>query len=266
VEIEKTMVVEAPMGRVWSLLLDPRIMAGCVPGVQSVQVLSDTEYLADIKVKISFISANFKIKTTILETKPPHYLRCEGTGEDSSVASSVKQTSEMFLTEQPDGSTELRVKAKADVFGRLGSFGLSVMKTKADRMWDEFGANIAAILRQNEQGADIDSTTAAKVSPATSGKTFAASSDAAAASHSSVTSRAYAHSSDAPKPGKSKWWSRLVSSSQQNGDTIRDLRLPTDIYVELHRGNDVVKVLWPASAPAEVSVWLKEIMRERSGL
>ena len=81
-DLEKTMVVVAPIDRVWTLLLDPKIMAGCVPGVQSVQVLSDTEYLADIKVKISFVAASFKIKTTILETRPPHYLRCEGTGED----------------------------------------------------------------------------------------------------------------------------------------------------------------------------------------
>ena len=260
-EIEKTMVIAAPIDRVWRVLLDPKIMTGCVPGVQSVQVLSDTEYLSDIRIKISFISANFKIKTTILETKPPHYLRCEGTGEDSSVASSVKQTSEMFLTEQRDGSTELRVKAKADVFGRLGSFDLSVMKTKADRMWDEFGANIAAILRQD--GAGIIPTTSSAASSAEA-NTSAASPAARATSHSSASGTPYAHSSGAAKPSKSKWWSRLVSSSQQDGGTIRDLRLPTDIYVELHRGNEIVKVLWPASAPAEVALWLKEITREKS--
>jgi carbon monoxide dehydrogenase subunit G len=120
VDLEKTMVVAAPIDRVWKLLLDPKIPASCVPGVQSVQVLSDTEYLADIKVKISFISANFKIRTVILETRPPHYLRCEGTGEDASVASTLKQTSEIFLTERPGVETQLRVKAKAEVFGVLG--------------------------------------------------------------------------------------------------------------------------------------------------
>src|SRR5271166_1522120 len=125
VDLEKKMMAPAPIDRVWKLLLDPKIMAGCVPGVQSVQVLSDRDYLAEIKVKISFISANVKIKTTILETRPPHYLRCEGTGEDSSVASSLRHTSEIFLTEQPGDQTELRVKAKAEVFGRLGSFGLT---------------------------------------------------------------------------------------------------------------------------------------------
>lgn len=141
-DVEKTMTIAAPVDKVWETLLDPEIMARCVPGTQSVDVLSDVEYSAVIKVKISFISAKFKVNTTILETKAPTYLRCEGTGEDKSVASSMKQETELFLTDLGDGSTEINVKAQAQVFGKLGSFGLSIMKTKIDRMWREFGDNL----------------------------------------------------------------------------------------------------------------------------
>ena len=141
-DVEKTMTIEAPVDKVWDTLLDPEIMAGCVPGTQSVEVLSDVEYQAEIKVNISFISATFKVNTTILETKAPTYLKCEGMGEDKTVASSMKQESELFLTDLGDGSTEIHVKAHAQVFGRLGSFGLTVMKTKIDRMWKEFGENL----------------------------------------------------------------------------------------------------------------------------
>lgn len=248
-DIEKTLMVAAPIDQVWRLLLDPKAMAGCVPGVQSVKVLSDTEYLAEIKVKISFISANFKIKTTILETRPPHYLRCEGTGEDSSVASSLKQTTEMFLTEQP-GGTEIRTKAHAEVFGRLGSFGLSVMKTKSDRMWEEFGANLAAVLRQGDPGVDAraqstDSAAADKPAPGSQ-----------AASAKVATSAAYSTT------GKSKWWARLAGSGNRDGGSMRELRLPSDIYFELYRGGDVIKILWPAQESQEAARWLKEIMRD----
>jgi carbon monoxide dehydrogenase subunit G len=212
--------------------------------------LSDTEYLAEIKVKISFISANFRIKTTILETRSPHYLRCEGTGEDSSVASSLKQTTEMFLTERPDG-TEIRTKTHAEVFGRLGSFGLSVMKTKADRMWEEFGANLAAILRQDTPAiaAGANTTPARAAGPAANPAPLQAPLTQAA------TSERYA------KPEKSKWWSRLTGSGDRSGDSLRDLRLATDIYFEVHRGGDVIKILWPAHEAKEATVWLKEIMQ-----
>lgn len=248
-DIEKNMVVAAPIDRVWKLLLDPKVMAGCVPGVQSVEVLSDTEYLADIKVKISFIAANFRIKTTILETRPPHYLRCEGVGEDSSVASSLKQTTEMFLTEKV-GGTEIRTKTHAEVFGRLGSFGLSVMKTKADRMWEEFGTNLAAVLRQDEpaQIAALAAPAAMQTSP-----------EPDVASQSRASQSPY---STSEKPSGSKWWSRLVGSGKAEGEKLRDLRLPSDIYLEMHRGGDVIKILWPAQDSQEAVRLLKEIIRD----
>src|SRR5690606_10831980 len=145
-EIEKTLTVSAPRERVWALLMDPHVMTGAVPGMQSIDVISPTEYLALMKVKISFLSAKFKLHTHIVEQREPEYLRVEGTGEDASVASSLKQTSEIFLSETPQGGTELKIKVNVDLLGRMGTFGLSVMKTKADRMWDEFGKNLAARL------------------------------------------------------------------------------------------------------------------------
>jgi len=149
-EIEKVSTVPAPAAKVWEMLLDPTVMASCVPGMKSIEVISDVEYNAVIHVKISFISAKFKLKTRIVEQRAPEYLRAEGTGEDASVASSLKQQSEIFLKELPDGQTELRTKVKVDVLGRLGTFGLSVMKTKADRMWEEFSQNLATRLAGGE--------------------------------------------------------------------------------------------------------------------
>jgi len=145
-DVEKTITLTAPADQVWAKLLDPEVMAACVPGMQSIEVISPTEYTSVIKVKITFISATFKLRTTIVEQRDPHYLRTEGTGEDKSVASSLKQTSEVFLTELPDGQVELKVKVKVDVLGKLGTFGLSVMKTKADRMWEEFCVNLVGRL------------------------------------------------------------------------------------------------------------------------
>jgi uncharacterized protein len=230
VELEKTLSVAAPRPRVWELLLDPKIMAGCVPGTQSVEVISDTEYVAEIRIKISFIAARFKVKTTILEARAPDYLRIEGTGEDSSVASAMKQSSELFLTDLGDGTTVLRIKVKADVLGRLGSFGLSVMKTKADRMWEEFGANFAAVVQRG-----------APAPPAT------------------VAAQPAAAAAPPGKPTGARWWQRMLGPASASTTALSEPRLPTDIYVELHRPDGVIKVLWPASAAPEAARWLKEV-------
>jgi carbon monoxide dehydrogenase subunit G len=151
VEIEKSTTLSAPIEKVWKLLLDPRVMGACVPGVESIEVLNDTDYVVSIQVKMAFVTARFKIRGAIVEMRPPSYLRSTGTGDDSTLTSSLKQSSEVFLTERGDGTMELRTRLKVEVFGRLGSFGLNMVKTKADRMWEEFGRNLAARL-ESEAG------------------------------------------------------------------------------------------------------------------
>ena len=113
-EIEQTRILSAPPSQVWALLLDPQAMGACVPGMKSIEVISEDEYAAVMQVKVSFISAKFKLRTRIVERNAPFYLKAEGTGDDSSVASSLKQTSEMFLSALDDGSTQLRMKVKVD--------------------------------------------------------------------------------------------------------------------------------------------------------
>jgi len=152
VNLDKSITLPAAPAEVWPLLLDPEVMSRCVPGMQSVEVLSANEYLAVIRVKISFITAKFKIRTTITEQHEPFYLKTEGAGEDASVASSFRQTSQMYLDDLGDGQTRMRINVHVELLGRLGAFGLQVMKTKADRMWDEFGQNLQALLRPPASG------------------------------------------------------------------------------------------------------------------
>ena len=147
-ELEKLITLPAPPDKVWALLLDPEVMGACVPGMQAIEVLGPTEYRAVMQVKMAFISAKFKIRTTVVEQRPPHYLKSEGVGDDASVASSFKQTSEIFLDDDGSGGTAPALAARGRTDRPPGSFGLSAMKTKADRLWDEFGVNLSQRLRR----------------------------------------------------------------------------------------------------------------------
>ena len=242
-EIEKTLLLDAPPARVWALLLDPGAMGACVPGMESIEVVSDVEYVAVMKVKIAFVSARFKLKTRIVERDEPRYLRAEGTGEDTSVASSLKQNSEMWLQEREDGGTELRMKVKVDVLGRMGTFGLGVMKTKADRMWDEFGVNAAARLAGGT-GTPVNEAVAADgLETATVVETAAAVPPMApplAGAESTLPPAA-----NAQRPG---FWARLVGGSRQ------------DIRVEVRRGDTTVVVHWPVQASQECATWLRTLV------
>ena len=148
--IEKQALLAASADRAWALLLDPEVMAACVPGMQSIEVMSATEYLATIKVKISFVSASFRIRTVIAEQRPVAYLRSVGTGEDSALASSLRHETQIFLEPTPEGATLFKVESDVEVLGRVGAFGLSAMKTKADRLWTDFVEQLQARLASDE--------------------------------------------------------------------------------------------------------------------
>lgn len=264
-EIEKTLNIAAPCGHVWQLLLDPEVMAGCVPGMQSIEVVSPTEYKALMAVKIAFVSAKFKLRTIILEQRAPSYLRCEGTGEDASVASSLKQQSEMFLAEQPDGSTELRMKVKVHVLGRLGSFGLSVMKTKADRMWDEFGQKLVARIESQQDGPDGTGSPGAAPDPATMPAPMSASEPAPATalvSSSTFDQRPHVTMAEAVplKLEKIGWWPRLLGSLSKRSAAPGERH----IRIELMREGAAITVHWPLEAARECAALLGDCLHPAS--
>ncbi|MBO9515008.1 MAG: SRPBCC family protein [Variovorax sp.] len=275
-EIEKTLTVAAPPQRVWALLLDPNVMGGCVPGMKSIDVVSDTEYVALMHVKIAFINAKFKLRTTIVEQREPSYLRAEGTGEDASVASSLKQQSEIFLTPTAEGGTELRIKVNVDVLGRLGTFGLSVMKTKADRMWEEFGANLAAridggVVPQAPAAAPSRAPVAAPapapaaVSAAKAPAPAAAARQpepqtmqaAATAAPPAQVAPARAAPASEPEP-ETGWWSRLLGG--RNGRTASLATAGRAIRIEVRQIDKTISIEWPLEGADQCKDWLRELL------
>lgn len=264
-EIEKTLTVSAPPQQVWDLLLNPRVMAGAVPGMKSIEVISPTEYVAEMHQKISFISAKFKLKTRIVEQKAPEYMRVEGTGEDASVASSLKQTSEVFLLPAGDGGTQLRIKVSVDVLGRLGAFGLSVMKTKADRLWEEFGRNLAARIEAGGQAVDAPDPAAAAssavpVTPSSFTQTGERPAVRSAPAHSPIPvvapqalGEATVSTATQVACGDAGWWARILGgarNARRSGQLIR---------VEVRQQDRTICVEWPVAAASECREWLQSL-------
>ncbi|CAG9185730.1 CoxG family protein [Cupriavidus pinatubonensis] len=253
-EIEKTLVTAAPPARVWELMLDPNVMGACVPGMESIEVISDVEYIAHMAVKIAFINARFRLHTKIVETRAPHYLRTEGTGEDASVASSLRQTSEMFLTEQEDGSTQLRIKVQVDVLGRLGTFGLSVMKTKADRMWDEFGANLLARLSP-QAGQAVAAAIPVAAPAATTRAAIPVAAPASVAAHNGHAASAPVWNGNGHGGGSGGFLSRLLGRAPVQRGPV------SDICVELRRRDETIVVRWPAQHGEQCAAWLRDYLK-----
>ncbi len=139
-KIEDSFEVAAPRARVWRLITDPETVAGCVPGCDGVEVVSPTLYRARVSVKVGPIKASFNMEVELTQETPPEELRSKSRGEEGSRASTVSSENLLRLEEIDADNTRVHYEAEVSVVGRLGKFGLGVMKKKAESLGRDFAA------------------------------------------------------------------------------------------------------------------------------
>lgn len=139
-KIEDSFEVAAPRERVWRLITDPETVAGCVPGCGGVEVVSPTLYRAKVSIKVGPIKANFNMEVELIEETPPTEVRSKSRGEEGSRASTVSSDNLLRLEAIDDDNTRVFYAADVSVVGRLGKFGLGVMKKKAESLGKDFAA------------------------------------------------------------------------------------------------------------------------------
>jgi carbon monoxide dehydrogenase subunit G len=146
--IEKRSTLPFPVEKVWAALSNAELVGTCMPGVNSVEPVDDNNFIISITVKVGIIKPTFRINTAIVERNPPVSLRSTCVGEANGMMGSLRGTTEIVLTALDGGAgTQLDVQAEGDVFGRLGTFGYSVLKGKADQLWEQFVANLTGAVR-----------------------------------------------------------------------------------------------------------------------
>ena len=136
--IEDRFVVAAPRQRVWEAIKDPAVVAPCIPGCQGVEVISPTHYRAKIRVQLGPIKADFNVDVEIVAETPPEEVRSRTRGEEGSRASSLSAENTLRLTALGESQTEVFYASEAAVVGRLGKFGLGVMRKKAESLGRDF--------------------------------------------------------------------------------------------------------------------------------
>ncbi len=141
-KIEKTFTIAAPRDEVWQFVSSPEQVGMCFPGCQSVSALGDDKYEAAIKVQIGPIKTVFNVNFEVTEKRDLEFMSYTSRGEEGNRASRLKADSTLTLSPLNDHSTELVYTSDLSIVGRLGKFGLGMMKKKADTMGDEFVAEL----------------------------------------------------------------------------------------------------------------------------
>jgi len=149
-KIEGSFVVDAPRETVWRYITDPEHVGPSLPGCEEIEVISPELYKATVKVGVGPIKARFKLDVEITEERFPEFVETLTRGEEGGRASSVTAHNELRLTDLEDGSTEVSYLSDVNIVGRLGKFGLGVMKKIANKLGKQFAATLTERIKAAE--------------------------------------------------------------------------------------------------------------------
>ncbi len=136
--------IPAPREDVWRALNDPNILQKCIPGCESVEKLSDTEFTAKVVLKIGPMTAKFSGKGTLADLDPPKGYTITGEGQGG-VAGFGKGQAKVSL--DVDGNvTVMRYTAQAQVGGKMAQLGARLIDSTAKKLADEFFGRFAALM------------------------------------------------------------------------------------------------------------------------
>jgi carbon monoxide dehydrogenase subunit G len=136
-DITSSYTFAAPPDQVWNLLIDPVVVASCLPGCEELKPLGDDRYRAELTLAVASVAGRYAGTIAILDKQPPrsYRLTIEGNGKPGFV------NGEAFVELIADGSsTRVDVKGQAHVGGLIARVGQRLLSGASKMMMDRFFA------------------------------------------------------------------------------------------------------------------------------
>lgn len=140
--------IQAPRQTVWDALNDAEVLQAAIPGCETFEKESDTEYKARVVSKIGPVKAKFNSKVTLTELVPPHSYTLVGEGQGG-VAGFAQGSAAVTLDEDGD-ATLLRYSAEFKVGGKLAQVGSRLVAGATRKTAEQFFNNFVAIVNPTE--------------------------------------------------------------------------------------------------------------------
>ena len=145
-DINSTFSVVAPIDEVWKTLMDFERVAGCVPGAQVLNKLSDDAYQVGMKVKLGPVTMQYRGQMTVLERDTTaHRAVFEGRAQETRGQGTAQGTATLSLVEE-DGQTHGTVSAEVALSGKVAAMGRSIIGSVTDQMMALFAENLQAMV------------------------------------------------------------------------------------------------------------------------
>lgn len=138
-DISGTYEFAAPPARVWELLMDPAVIASCIPGCSSLEPEGDNRYKAKLAVAMAAITGSYEGTVALSDIVPleSYKLTVEGQGRPGF----VKGTATIALHPETVG-TRVDVAGTVQTGGPIARLGQRLIGGVAKTMQDRFFASM----------------------------------------------------------------------------------------------------------------------------
>jgi carbon monoxide dehydrogenase subunit G len=155
-KIEGTHTLKAPRDVVWRLLLDPQVIARCLPGCQQLDPEGENRYKAVLSVGVASIRGTYTGTFQVKDLVPPdrYGIVFEGKGPQGF----ARGTGALILEER-DAETVVHYSGDVQVGGPIASVGQRMLQGTARMLAGQFftalEAEVAALQRAEAAGTAV---------------------------------------------------------------------------------------------------------------
>jgi len=143
VNLSGSYTVAVPRERAWALLLDPVILAQCMPGCERLDLVGENEYVMRMKMLLASVSGLFDGKVRIADPDPPSSYRLvvEGSGK----IGFMRGDGLLTLTDS-DTVTTVQFAGEVHVGGTIAGVGQRLLDATARLLIKRFFAKLAKVV------------------------------------------------------------------------------------------------------------------------
>lgn len=133
--ISESYTIQAERSKVWQLLMDPEVLAACIPGCQSLEPQGDGTYAAVLKIGIGPVKGTFTGKLTLKDIREPEEYTMLVDGQGG--IGFVRGSGHLSLIDL-GGSTEVKIEGEANVGGTIAQIGSRMVGPASKMMMNQF--------------------------------------------------------------------------------------------------------------------------------
>src|SRR5258706_12335369 len=135
-QLTSSRTVPASVEATWAALNDPETLKACIPGCETIERVSDTEFKVAMTARVGPVSAKFSGRIVLADLVQPTSYRMSFEGQGGG-AGFARGEAKVTLPPGPNG-TRIDYTANAQVGGKLAQIGSRPVDATAAKAPDDF--------------------------------------------------------------------------------------------------------------------------------